>query len=122
MAPILRSASADRSSRRLDMKKTLTAFTTAAVIAGTLAMAATDASAQRWRPRGPGWVGPAVGLGIIGGLAAGAILATRPRGYVVYQGYGQPVYRSGCYWASEPIYDRRGRIIGYTGEPVQVCP
>jgi hypothetical protein len=102
------------------MKKTLTALTAVALIAGTLAMAATDASAQRWR-RG-GWVGPAVGLGILGGVVAGAILATRPPGYVVYEGYGRPVYRAGCYWASEPVYDRRGRIIGYTGDPVQVCP
>lgn len=103
------------------MKKTLTALTAVTVIAGTLAMAATDASAQRWR-RGGGWVGPAIVGGVIGGLALGSILAARPRGYVVYEGYGQPVYRYGCYWASEPVYDRRGRIIGYTGEPVQVCP
>jgi hypothetical protein len=104
------------------MKKTLTALTAAAVIAGTLAMAATDASAQRWRHRHHGWVGPAVGLGILGGIAAGAILASRPRGYVVYEGYGRPVYRAGCYWAAEPVYDRRGRVVGYTGEAVQICP
>ena len=103
------------------MKKTLTAFTAVAVIAGTLAMAATDADAQR-RRGGRGWVGPAVGLGILGGIAAAAILTSRPRGYVVYEGYGQPVYRPGCYWAAEPIYDRRGRVIGYTGDAVQVCP
>jgi hypothetical protein len=104
----------------MDMKKLLTGFTAVALIAGTLAMAATDADAQ-YRRRG-GWVGPAVGLGILGGVVAGAIIATRPPGYVVYQGYGQPVYRAGCYWASEPVYDRRGRVVGYTGEPVQVCP
>ena len=31
------------------------------------------------------------------------------------------IYR-GCYWAAEPIYNRHGHVIGYTGEPVQVCP
>ena len=101
------------------MKKTLTAVVAAATIAGTLAMSATEASAQ-WR-RGWGW-GPGIAAGVIGGLALGAFIATRPRGYVVYEGYGQPVYGPGCYWASQPIYDRRGNVIGYTGQPVQVCP
>jgi hypothetical protein len=105
--------------KEISMKKTLTAFSAAAIIAATLAATATDASAQ-WR-RGWGW-GPAVGLGVLGGLAVGAILATRPRGYVAYEGYGQPVYGAGCYWASQPVYDHRGRVVGYTGEPVQVCP
>jgi hypothetical protein len=102
------------------MKKTLTALIAAATVAGTLATLTTDADAQ-WRRRG-GWGGPAVGLGIVGGLALGAYLATRPRGYVVYEGYNRPVYGAGCYWASQPIYDRRGRVVGYTGDPVMVCP
>ena len=102
------------------MKKTLTALLAAATVAGTLAALTTDASAQR-RYWGRGW-GPAVGLGVVGGLALGAYLATRPRGYVVYEGYGQPVYGPGCYWASQPVYDRWGRVVGYTGRPVQVCP
>jgi hypothetical protein len=102
------------------MKKTLTGLMAVAVIAGTLAASATDADAQ-WR-RGRGW-GPSIGLGILGGaIVAGAIMASRPPGYVVYPGYREPVYRSGCYWASEPVYDRRGRVVGYTGDPVQVCP
>jgi hypothetical protein len=101
------------------MKKTLTALTAAAVVAGTLAAAATDADAQ-WRRRG---FGPGIGLGILGGaLIAGAIIASRPRGYVVYPGYAQPVYGPGCYWASQPVYDRFGNVVGYTGRPVQVCP
>ena len=50
------------------------------------------------------------------------IMANRPRGYVVYQGYGQPVQGPGCYWASQPVYDYRGRVVGYSGQPVQVCP
>jgi hypothetical protein len=101
------------------MKKTLTAVVAAATIAGTLAMSATDASAQ-WR-RGWGW-GPGIAAGVLGGIALGAIIATRPRGYVVYEGYAQPVHGPGCYWASQPVYDYRGRVVGYTGQPVQVCP
>jgi hypothetical protein len=102
------------------MKKTFTTLVAAATIAGTLAMAATDASAQ-YR-RGWGW-GPGAALGILGGaIVAGAILATRPPGYVVYRDYDRPLYRGDCYWASRPVYDRRGRIVGYDGEPVQVCP
>jgi len=99
------------------MKKTLTALVAAATMAGTLAATTHDAAAQR---RG---FGPGLALGILGGaIIAGAILSSRPRGYVVYDGYGQPVYGPGCYWASEPVYDRRGRVVGHTGEPVQVCP
>jgi hypothetical protein len=84
------------------MKKTLSALTAAAMIAGTLAATATDASAQR--RHGWGW-GPGVAAGIIGG-----------------EGYGQPVYGPGCYWASQPVYDRYGNVVGYSGQPVQICP
>jgi hypothetical protein len=49
-------------------------------------------------------------------------VASRPPGYVVYLGYAQPVYAPGCYWASQPVYDGAGRLVGYTGRPVQVCP
>jgi hypothetical protein len=100
----------------LKMKKALTAFVAAATIAGAMAATATDASAQ-YR----GW-GPAVGLGIIGGLALGSILAQRPRGYVVYEGYARPVRGPGCYWAAAPVYDRWGRVVGYSEDVVQVCP
>src|SRR5256885_12038909 len=120
MAMVPRSAPADRPSKETAMKKTLTALVAAATIAGTLAMTASDASAQ-WR-RGWGW-GPGVAAGIIGGaIITGTIMASRPRGYVVYEGYGQPVQGPGCYWASQPVYDNRGRVVGYTGQPVQVCP
>jgi hypothetical protein len=101
------------------MKKTLTALVAVAAVAGTLAAVATDADAQRRRHWG--W-GPAVGLGVVGGLAVGAFLATRPRGYVVYEGYNQPVRGPGCYWASQPVYNRFGQVVGYTGQPVMVCP
>jgi hypothetical protein len=100
------------------MKKTLSGLAAAALIAGTLAATATDANAQ-WRR---GW-GPGIVAGIIGGaIITGAIIASRPPGYVVYPGYAQPVYGPGCYWASQPVYDRYGNVVGYSGQPVQVCP
>ena len=85
------------------MKKTLTCLFAAATIAAALATTATDASAQ-WRGRGwgGGW-GPGVAAGVVGGaVIAGAIIASRPPGYVVYPAYAQPVYGPGCYWASQP--------------------
>ena len=100
------------------MKKTLTALFAVAAIAGTFASLATDADAQRRR-----FWGPAIGLGIVGGIAAGAYLATRPQGYVVYQGYGQPVGCRGGYWSAQPIYNSRGRVIGYEpGTEQMICP
>ena len=102
------------------MNKTLAALLAAATIAVTLAAGTTDASA-RWRGRGWGF-GPGLAAGIVGGaIVAGALAATRPPGYVVYPGYGQPVYEPDCYWASQPIYDQWGRVVGYSGRPVQVC-
>ena len=103
------------------MNKTLTSLLAAASMAATLAATSTDASAQ-WRGGGWGW-GPGIAAGIIGGVIIGsAIVASRPPGYVVYQGYGQPVNGPGCYWASRPVYDSWGRFVGYAGRPVQVCP
>ena len=97
------------------MKKTLATLLAATAI--TVSLAATDASAQR---RG---FGPGLALGILGGaVIAGAIIASRPQGYVMYPGYAQPVYGPGCYWASQPVVDPYGRVVGYTGQPVQVCP
>jgi hypothetical protein len=104
------------------MKRTLTSLLALTVVASTLAMTATDASAQWRRGWGWGW-GPGVAAGAIAGaVVAGAILASRPAGYVVYPGYAQPVSGPGCYWASQPVYDLAGRFVGYTGQPVQVCP
>jgi hypothetical protein len=104
------------------MKKTMTALIATGIVAGTLVATMSEADAQ-WRRRGGwGW-GPGVAAGIIGGaVITGAILASRPRGYVVYEGYGQPVYSAGCYWAAQPVYDPYGRVVGYTGQPVQICP
>lgn len=115
------------------MRKKITALVMGTTIAATLAATTIDVSAQwrgpGWGWRGPGWGwrrpgwGPGVAAGIIGGaVIAGAIIASRPPGYVVYQGYAQPVYAPGCYWASQPVLDPAGRVVGYTGQPVQVCP
>jgi len=103
------------------MKRILASLLVIATIALAVVANTTDASAY-WRGRGWGW-GPGVAAGIIGGaVIAGAIIASRPPGYVVYPGYAQPVYGPGCYWASRPMYDPYGRVVGYTGQPVQVCP
>ncbi|MBV8510057.1 MAG: BA14K family protein [Xanthobacteraceae bacterium] len=123
------------------MKKTLARVLVAVTIAATLAATATDASAQwrgggwgggwhggwGWRGGGCCWRGPGIGAGIAAGvvggaIVAGAILATRPAGYVVYPGYAQPLYGPNCYWASQPVVDPYGRVVGYTGQPVQICP
>jgi hypothetical protein len=102
------------------MKKTIVSLLGAATIVVMVAAPATDASA--WWQRGWGW-GPGIAAGIVGGaVIAGAIIASRPPGYVVYGGYAAPVYAPGCYWASRPVYDGAGRVVGYTGRPVQVCP
>jgi hypothetical protein len=107
--------------KETSMKKTMVSLLGAATIVVMVAATATDASAQ-WRGRGWGW-GPGIAAGVIGGaVIAGAIIASRPPGYVVYEGYAQPVYGPGCYWASRPVYDGAGRVVGYTGRPVQVCP
>jgi hypothetical protein len=110
------------------MKKTFAGLLAVVmIVVATLAASMTDSSAQ-WRGRGWGWRGgggwgPGVAAGVIGGaVIAGAIIASRPQGYVVYPGYAQPVYGPGCYWASQPLYDAAGRVVGYAGQPVQVCP
>src|SRR5437763_6259146 len=106
---------ADRPNEVLNsMMKTLTTLTAAATIAAALTAAPTDANAQ-WRR---GWGGPAVGLGILGGVAAGAIVRSAiansygptyvvQPGYVPYEGYyGGPAV--GCprgYWARVPVMD-----------------
>ena len=84
------------------MKKAFTLVLATAAFAATVATTPNEAYAQRW-------LGPAIVGGIIGGAVIGGILATRPPGYVVYPGYAQPVY------------DRYGRVVGYSGQPVQVC-
>jgi len=81
------------------MTKTLTALAAAASIA--VAAVAAPAPAQA---RGGG----AVAAGVIGGLAAGAIIGgavSRPYGY-----YGGPYYAAapGCYWRRERVWTAYG--------------
>src|SRR3981189_2262093 len=109
------------------MMKTLTTLTAAATIAVALTAAPTDACAQRR--------GAAIGLGILGGIAAGAIVGgaianSYGPGYVVQPGYvpygayeaGPPVGCPGGYWARVPVYDPYGNVVGYRGRPRFFCP
>ncbi|HMJ40946.1 MAG TPA: hypothetical protein VK522_01495 [Pseudolabrys sp.] len=108
------------------MKKAIFAIAAAAVLAvGTLS---TPTPAEA-RCNGCG-----VGAGIIGGLAAGAIIGgaianSGPRyygpepGYVVYDGY-RGRYPSDCYggyWARRPLRDGYGNVVGWS-RPRFVCP
>ena len=95
------------------MKRMLAVLLMSATIGLTFAATTTDASAY-WR-RGWGW-GPGVAAGVVGGaIIAGAIVASRPAGYVVYPGYAQPLYGPGCYWTSQAAYDPYGRVVGTPG-------
>ena len=110
------------------MMKTLTTLTAAATIAVALTAAPTDAFAQRR--------GAAIGLGILGGVAAGAIIGgaianSYGPGYVVQPGYvgvsrllrgGAPVGCPGGYWARVPVYDPYGNVVGWRGRPRYFCP
>jgi hypothetical protein len=102
------------------MNKAILAIAAAgAIVAGTLT-APTPADA---RCRGCG-----VAAGVVGGLAAGAILGAaianaQPRGgYVVYDDYdAPPPYR--CrhgYWARQRLYDSYGGFVGWS-RPHFVC-
>jgi hypothetical protein len=108
------------------MKKTLTAIAAAGVFALAAVSVPNDAQAQC---RGCG-----VGFGILGGLAAGAIIggaiansaypayAIQP-GYAPYPAYGAPVPVA-CpdgYWARRPLYDQWGNVVGYS-RPRFFCP
>ncbi len=112
------------------MKKTFLAFAAAMLVA--LATVATPTTADA-RCRGCG-----VGAGIIGGLAAGAIIGgaiansngyAYPRAYYPVAGYeAYPDYRVapayGCpggYWARRPMRDRWGNVVGYS-RPRFFCP
>jgi hypothetical protein len=109
------------------MKAALTAMAAAGVFALASVSAMDDAQA--------GCRGCGLGLGIVGGLAAGAIIggaiangapapyyAPAP-GYAVYPGYAAPV-PVGCpggYWARRPLVDQWGNVIGYS-RPRFFCP
>jgi hypothetical protein len=108
------------------MKTALTAIAAAGVLALATVSVTTDAQAQC---RGCGF-----GFGLLGGLAAGAIIggaiansaypayAVAP-GYVPYAGYGAPVPVAcpGGYWARRPLMDQWGNVVGYS-RPRFFCP
>jgi hypothetical protein len=68
-----------------------------------------------------GWWGPAVGLGILGGVVAGAAIASSGPYYgpgPYYGAYGGPGYAGGCgAWRS--VYDNWGHYVGR--QWVNVC-
>ena len=107
------------------MRKTLLALATSAVLAvATLAPTTADA-----RCRGCG-----IGLGIAGGLVAGAIIGSAVAappppavvvapgpGYVAYPAYAAALPGPNCYWTRMPVYDAFGNVVGWRGRPVAVC-
>lgn len=101
------------------MKKAILAVATAAALAaGTLTVPTTADAGCR---------GCGVAAGVIGGLAAGAIIGSaianaQPRGgYVVYDGYdAPPPYRCHGYWARQRLYNRYGDFVGWS-RPHYVC-
>lgn len=108
------------------MKKALIAVAAAATVAAGTLTAPPPAQARCY--------GCAVGAGVIGGLAAGAIIGSAvansyPRyapapGYVIYSGYGAPypVACPGGYWARKPIaFDAYGNPIRWS-RPRFICP
>lgn len=110
------------------MTKTLTAITAAAALAAALTLTPADAFA---RPRGG-----AIAAGILGGLAAGAIIGGAiasappvyaappppPPAYAPVAGYGPyPPACPGGYWARRPLYGPYGEFLGYS-RPRFFCP
>ncbi len=80
------------------------ALATALVATGALALSAGEASAQ-WR-RGYGY-GPGVAAGVLGGFAAGALVAGAARPYPYYP-YGPTVYDAPpprCWFEPEDIWN-----------------
>jgi hypothetical protein len=111
------------------MTKTLTALAAAGAIALATMAVPTTADA--------GCRGCGIGAGIIGGIAAGAIIGgaianSGPHpaygGYAPVAGYepyeyngGYPVGCPGGYWARRPLVDRWGNVVGYS-RPRFFCP
>ncbi|HEY1944197.1 MAG TPA: hypothetical protein VGH40_18950 [Roseiarcus sp.] len=106
------------------LKKSAIAVTALTLGLGAVATT-TPAEAGGWGWHGGGgwgW-GPAVGLGVLGGVAAGAVIASQSPYY--YGGYGPGPYYGGPYAAPgpyaaapdgcaayRPVYDGYGRYIG----------
>lgn len=70
--------------------------------------------------RGGRWFGPAVGLGILGGIAAGAIVANSYYGGPYYGDAPAYAYGPGPSCTGfRPVYDRYGNVVGQ--RPVNIC-
>jgi len=108
------------------MKTTMTAIAAAGVFALAAVFAPSAAQA--------GCRGCGVGFGILGGLAAGAIIGGAiansaypgygvTPGYVAYPAYSgaYPVGCPGGYWARRPLYDQWGNVVSYS-RPRFFCP
>jgi hypothetical protein len=112
------------------MKKAILAL---AAVATFAVASISDAEAQRRYYRNNSG---AVAAGVIGGLAAGAIIggaiaSSRPAygyyavapGYAPYPAYyaDAPVGCPGGYWARRPRFDQWGNLVGYS-RPRYFCP
>ena len=78
---------------KVNMKKATAAVLAVATIGASMVAMSSSADAQYYR-RGRGY-GPAIGLGVLGGVVAGAAIAGAARpGYGYYDGpaYGDPAY------------------------------
>jgi hypothetical protein len=91
--------------RRCGMLKVMTGIAAAAALVVTLVAAPQQAEA-RWRHHHRGG---AVAAGIIGGLAAGAIIGSAANGYYGpsygYYGGGPVYYGPRCYWTRERFWN-----------------
>ena len=100
------------------MKKMVAAGIAVTTLASTFALGATEANAQYYR-RGPSGAG--IAAGVIGGVAAGALIA----------GAARPAYGAPAYVYDDPGYDapvchfERQRVfideVRYTYRRVRVC-
>jgi hypothetical protein len=99
------------------LKKTAVAAVAALALGAGVAATVTSPAAADWRHHGyyhgGGW-GPAVGLGILGGVIAGAAIANSGP----YYGPG-PYYGYDDCWRPRPMYDAWGRYVGT--RTVNVC-
>ena len=87
----------------VNLKKALT-LTAAAVLAASLAAAPAEARNGRKA---------ALALGILGGVAAAAIIANEYHHPAYYPSYNSGYADSDCYWERRPMYDYWGNLTGY---------
>ena len=95
------------------MKAILTALAAAATLA---AATATSFAADSVRLTG------ALVVSAAANVQPPAYLAKPEPGYIVYAGYAGALPGPNCYWTRMPVYDSIGKVIGWRGRPVAVCP